>query len=234
MQKHFYTIVRWIAVLFLITCCSVAYSANNLKSCPPNNVIHSIVNNVRTTFTDYEALKKVEVPTIPFTAKQQLLNTIAVYDNCDKESKMKFIAEFPNTFKQYLDIFQHKYSSQFDHAVGTILELLGFIAEEYPKQCVNLLVSLSSEAKYDADAPGTLQYIFTNFFIKNPDLTILKIKRLNIPKQENIASFLADVESIRTYQEYQNILDILKNRNETKLYDIFVEAKENKIEELKP
>ena len=165
-------------------------------------------------------------------AKQQLLNIIAVYDYCDEKSKVKFIKEFPNTFQKFLDIFQQKNFSQLYLVSGTCIDVLEFIANEYPERCVDLLVSLSSEAKYEADAPGALQYTFTNFFIKNPDLTISKIKQLSLSKQKNIASFLADVETIKTYSEYQNILDILKNRNEIKLYKIFAEAKKKQISDL--
>lgn len=238
MQKHLFRIVYLIVAICSAIYCSNIYASDALRSCPPNEVTHHILNNVQKISTDYEDLKKVDVTKLSPNAKQQLLNTIAVYDRCDKESKMKFVAEFPNTFKKFLDIFQGddlqlQRFPQFYYAIGASFNVLGFIAEEYPDKSVDLLVSLSSEAKYDADAPWALHDIFIKFFIKHPDLTIPKIKQLNISKQKNIATFLADVEAIRTDQDYQSVLDILKNRNEKKLYNMFLEAKRIKIVELK-
>lgn len=232
MQKYFFIIVYLVNVLFLNICSPVIYAESIPKNCPPNHVIHGTANNFTEIFTQYEEIKKVDVMKLSPVAKQQLLNTIAVYDYCDEKSKMKFIAEFPNTFQKFLDVFQQKDFSQLYLVSGTCIDVLEFIADEHPERCVGLLVSLSSEAQYDVDAPSGLHDAFINFFIKNPDLTIAKIKQLDVSKQKNIASFLADVETIETYPEYKSILNILKTRNETQLYNMFVEAKKNKIQEL--
>jgi hypothetical protein len=111
------------------------------------------------------------------------------------------------------------------------LDLLKHLSSEYPDKTVYLLLGLSRDAKWDADAPNYLQDILTEYIINHFDLFITPFKNLSIREQKNIAVFLADVETIATYPEFKTILNLLKRHKETKLYEMFLNSKKERMKQ---
>jgi 5'-deoxynucleotidase YfbR-like HD superfamily hydrolase len=106
---------------------------------------------------------------------------------------------------------------------------LNDLVNEYPEKAVHLLLSLSKDAKYDADAPNYLQNTLTDFIINHYATFVEPFKKMQRQDQENISTFVADVESIATYQAFNLILDLFKKNKEIDFVQMFTKAKEERI-----
>ena len=58
-----------------------------------------------------------------------------------------------------------------------------------------------------------------------PDLFIKKLKNLTTAQQNNLITFLADVENHHAYPHYQQLIDILNQKKETALVTAFIDAR---------
>ena len=211
--------------------CSESYAEETLKNRYDDYLWHFVNSKeVRTTY--YRLLLETETTKLSDISKQQHRNTLDVYENPDDEKlKHKFISEFPRDFKTFLSIFHRNDFSELYRNSHIYLDLLKHLSSEYPDKVVYLLFGLSKDAKWDADAPSYLQDILTEYIIKHFDLFITPFKKLPIKEQKNISVFLADVETIATYPEFKTILNLLKKHNETKIYEMFLNSKKERMKQ---
>jgi hypothetical protein len=217
-----------IIFLFLILCNDI-YAQEQLKNRYDDYLWHFVNSKeVRTTY--YRLLLETDTKTLSDLSKRQHRNTLDVYENPDDEElKLKFITEFPKDFKTFLSIFHRNDLRELYDNSHIYLGLLKHLSDEYPDKVVYLLFGLSRDAKWDADATGDLQGILTEYIINHFELFITPFKKLPIREQKNISVFLADVETIATYPEFKTILNLLKKHNETKLYEMFLNSKKERM-----
>jgi hypothetical protein len=184
--------------------------------------------SVKTTY--YKLMLETKTDKLSEISLKQYKNALNVYKNPDdKKIKEKFLNEFPNDFDSFLSVFHQKDFSQLYENSFIYLDLLADLSKEYPEKTIHLLLNLSKNAKYDADATGNLQNILTHFIINNYYIFIKPFKKLPKLNQENIAAFIADVETIATYREYNSILEHLNKNREFALVEIFSRAKVERI-----
>ncbi len=217
-----------IIFLFLILCIDI-YAQEQLKNRYDDYLWH-FVNSKEVRTTHYRLLLDTDTKTLSDFSKRQHRNTLDVYEHPDDEKlKLKFINEFPKDFKTFLSIFHRNDFRELYANSHIYLDLLKHLSSEYPDKVVYLLLGLSRDAKWDADAPNYLQDILTEYIINHFGLFITPFKKLPIREQKNISVFLADVETIATYPEFKTILNLLKKHNETKLYEMFLNSKKERM-----
>src|SRR5262245_6644959 len=88
-----------------------------------------------------------------------------------------------------------------------------------------LLVGLSKDAHYEADAPSYLQHVTAAYAGQNTKTFAQLLKELPLQKQTQLITFLADVENFHGYTDYVDIIEHLKGLGEANLASQFAEAK---------
>ena len=211
--------------------CGEIYAQEKLKNRYDDYLWH-FVNSKEAKTTYYKLLLETETKNLSDISKQQHRNALGVYEDPDDEKrKHKFIDEFPKDFRTFLSIFRRNdFGALYDNS-HIYLDLLKHLSDEYPNKVIYLLLGLSRDAKWDADAPNYLQDILTEYIINHFDLFIAPFKKLPIKDQKNISVFLADVETIATFPEFRTILNLLKKHNEIKIYQMFLNSKKERMKQ---
>lgn len=88
-----------------------------------------------------------------------------------------------------------------------------------------LLVQLSKDAHYEADAPGDLQRVTAAYAAEYTKAFIDLWKRLPAGKQANLITFLADVENHDAYPEYEQIIAKARSLGQTAFAEKLVKAR---------
>ncbi len=84
------------------------------------------------------------------------------------------------------------------------------MAKTHEEEVGKLLVTLSKDAHYNADAPAYLQSATSLYRSEHTQTFLSLLKGLPAAKQANLIAFLADVENHDAYPQYQIIIDHLK------------------------
>jgi hypothetical protein len=142
--------------------------------------------------------------------------------------RTKFIKDFPKTFAHFSQVFNPANSKElYDGHV--FLEMFRVILKERPRETVGVLLGLSKDAKYDADAPGYLQRIMADFICNNYDVFIEAFRKLTNAEQKNVIAFVCDVENYAAYRLFDCIIKTLEMKANTVLLAWFLAAKEARI-----
>ena len=136
----------------------------------------------------------------------------------DRRAQMRYLRAFPKTYKEYLELFDLGQPLYDGHEYVNAISPL---AANYERTVGNILVNLSQDAHYDADAPSYLQQATSEYAAQHTKTFVSLLKRLPSMKEANLITFLADVENHRAYPEYQMIIDQLKTLGETALVNKF-------------
>jgi len=108
------------------------------------------------------------------------------------------------------------------------IQILGTLATAHELEVGRLLVQLSKDAHYEADAPSYLQHLTAAYGSKHPVTFATLLKELSPKDRSNLITFLADVEVHSSYPEYQNIVKELRARHQIELAKQFELARENR------
>lgn len=181
--------------------------------------------------TRYVLLAKTKTEGLSDISKQQHKNALAVYENPnDEKVKIQFIDEFPSNFETYISVFDRGDSGELYKNSYIYIDLLGDLANEYPQKVISLLLSLSKNAMYlGTDATGYLHIAMAGCAANHFDVFLKTIKKMPIQEQKNVSAFIADVENFDAYPEFATILRLLKTHKETKLYQMFLNSKKERI-----
>ena|SRR2546422_5243893 len=132
----------------------------------------------------------------------------------DPTAQRRYLEAFPHTYKEYLQLFdlgQPLYDGH-DYVEG-----ISSLAKNHELAVGKLLVNLSKDAHYDADAPSYLQQATCVYGSRYTRTFLALLKELAPIKQANLITFLADVENHRAYPEYEVIIDHSKALGEAAL-----------------
>jgi len=141
------------------------------------------------------------------TAKaQQLRHALSQLqrDPNNRGFQREYIRVFPHDYKVFLELFD------LDHPLydgADFIAVLSSLDKTFDTEVGNLLIELSKDAHYEADAPGYLQNATAVFASQHTETFLSSLKRLPADKQGHLVGFLADVENFRSYPEYQLIID---------------------------
>jgi hypothetical protein len=135
-----------------------------------------------------------------------------------RTAQMRYLEAFPKTYKEYLQFFDLGQPLADGHEY---VDAISPLAENYELPVGTILVNLSQDAHYDADAPAYLQNATAEYAAHHTKTFVSLLKRLPSANEANLITFLADVENHSAYPQYQLIVDHLKALGETALADKF-------------
>jgi hypothetical protein len=151
-------------------------------------------------------------------------------------AQRKYVKQFPSDYQTFAKVFDppdfgYLYRSCFDY-----IDVFHTISNNFPHEVCKKLVSLSKDGElylkqsaFIADAPALLQQTTIQVGVNHPDQFLDVVHQLSGNQKKDLATFLADVESFSAYSEYQSLLDTLSNRRESRLLELFLEAKQARM-----
>jgi len=140
----------------------------------------------------------------------------------DRTVQTRYLEAFPATYKEYLQLFDLDQPLYDGHEY---VEAMSSLANNHELAVGRLLVNLSKDAHYEADAPSYLQHATCRFAGEHTKTFLSLLKRLPPVKQANLITFLADVENHSAYPEYQVVIDRSKALGEVGLVHKFESAR---------
>lgn len=148
----------------------------------------------------------------------------------DPMTQEHYLQTFPHDYKTFLDLFDldHElYDGGYDY-----IDVLPSLARNHDTKVGKLLVGLSKDAHYEADAPSYLQHTTAAYGSQHTKSFAKLLKQLPTVKQDHLITFLADVENHHGYPEYESIIDHLKGLEEQDLANKFEEARRKREQQL--
>ena len=187
-------------------------------------------NNVQVRISYYDVLTAIDRNSLGDDSKILLNDILAILNSPEDELlRSKYINDFPKTFAEFCRIFDPSNFKELYDGSYVFLEMFDDILKERPRDTVGVLLGLSVNATYDADAPGNLQHILASFICNNYDSFISPFGKLARSGQQNIITFVCDVENFSAYAEFDCIIRVLKEKGNTELEKRFLAAKEERI-----
>ncbi len=144
----------------------------------------------------------------------------------DVPTQEHYIHLFPHTYKEFLQLFDVGQPLYDGH---DYIEALCSLAKGHQHQVGELLVHLSKDAHYDADAPSYLQQATAEYGSRYTQHFVRLLKALPPSERDSLIGFLADIENHAQYPEYQKIIDNLNAGGETALAHQFEVARSESI-----
>jgi hypothetical protein len=140
----------------------------------------------------------------------------------------RYLAVFPHDYKSFLDLFVNHEFPDVGHEYIAVLPTL---AKSHEREVGKLLVRLSEDAHYEADAPGDLRQAMATYGSQHTQMLVRFLKSLPRGKQAQLIAFLADVENPAAYPEYQSIIDHLNVLGDNDVANKFEIAREKRSKE---
>ncbi len=140
----------------------------------------------------------------------------------DPQVQEAYLRAFPGDYKSFLELFDFRRELYDGH---DFIVVLPWLAKDHEAQVGKLLVQLSKDAHYEADAPSSLQDATAEYGSQHTKAFGELLKLLPPDKQDQLITFLADVESHSSYKEYQVIVDHLRALGDGALADKFERAR---------
>lgn len=192
--------------------------------------VNTFRNNVQVSQSYYDVLAEIDRDSLCNASKMLLDDILAILNSPEDEFlRGKYINDFPKTFAEFCRIFHPSDFKELYDGSYVFLEMFDDILKERPQDTVGVLLGLSVNATYDADAPGQLQRILANFICNNCDFFIGPFSKLARSGQQNIITFVCDVENFSAYTKFDCIVRVLKEKGNTDLAKRFLAAKEERI-----
>lgn len=192
--------------------------------------VRTFRNNVQVRISYYDVLTEIDRDSLSNASKMLLDDILAILNSPEDESlRSRFLKDFPKTFSEFRQIFNPSNFKELYDGSYVFLKMFDDILKERPQDTVEVLLGLSVNATYDADAPGKLQHILANFICNNYDFFISPFSKLASSSQQNIVTFVCDVEDYSAYAEFDCIVRVLKEKGNAELEKRFLAAKKERI-----
>lgn len=140
----------------------------------------------------------------------------------DAAAQAQYLKVFPKDFKTFLALFDTGHELYDGHEYILILPDL---AKHHEFVLGQLLVGLSQDAEYEADAPSYLQSVTTDYATAHTRVFLKLVRTLPPKKRDHLITFLADMEAIAGYPAYQSIIDHLRGLGDNALAKEFEAAR---------
>ncbi len=143
----------------------------------------------------------------------------------DPEVQERYLDAFPHDYKAFLSLFDlgRELSDGHDY-----IRILPSLAKHHELEVGQLLVQLSKDAHYEADAPSYLQRATAQYANRHTESFVKLVHQLSPRKRSRLVTFLADVENHGAYPEYQGIIDHLNALGQKHLAKEFEAAREKR------
>ena len=136
--------------------------------------------------------------------------------------QQRYLDAFPRDYKSFLQLFDigQELTDGYD-----FISILPSLAKEHDAEVGALLVGLSKDAQWEADAPSYLQMATATYGGQHTATLVSIVEKLSSSERGNLITFLADVENHSSYKEYQQVIDNLKALGQDKLAKEFETAR---------
>ena len=177
----------------------------------------------------------VACASVPPTSAELEVLRIQIEATPTPEAEARYLALFPKTFAEFTKTFAHTftpeglYYQELEKTSWQHLELLEQLAVKYPRAVLDIWLSVSANAHYDADAVSQLQHQLAEYAAKDTKTFATEIMTKSDAQRRNIITFLADVENHSAYEDYATILNNLEKLGQTKLRRLFLDAKAKRM-----
>lgn len=141
----------------------------------------------------------------------------------DLKLQQTYLDSFPHTYAEFLKLFDLDQPLYDGH---DYIEILRALSQKHEREVGRLLISLSKDAKYEADAPSYLQDVTTGYGGEHPAVFLALLKELSPAERRKLISFLADVEVHGP--DYRKIISELEASHETELANEFKIAQQKR------
>lgn len=140
----------------------------------------------------------------------------------DTALQERYLKAFPQNYEDFLALFEPDREL---HDGREFIEILPSLAARNDADVGRLLINLSKEAHWSADAPSYLQHATATYGGQHTRTFAKLINRLPSKERSNLIFFLADVENHGGYPEYQAIISRLATLDESRLAGEFEVAR---------
>jgi len=140
----------------------------------------------------------------------------------DRAAQTRYLKAFPHDYRGFLALFgaggylADGYQCDYIFALTTL-------QAHHSTEVGRLLVQLSKDAEYQADAPSCLQHVLAGYGSRYTKSFAGFLKELSAKERDQLITFLADSDA-DPVPEYQRIIRNLKQLNEAELAKKFQQA----------
>ena len=143
-----------------------------------------------------------------------------------------YLAIFLNTEKDFKEIFDPDDFSELYHDSGQYILILSEAPENLKQEIIKLIFNITKTgAPGCCDAWSALYMVTENYALNDTNYFITLLKPLKPKERRNVIKFMADKEAIKFSKSYQEIINILKAKNENELAIEFEKARKQRISE---
>lgn len=146
----------------------------------------------------------------------------------DKSIQIQYLQKFPKDITTFERFFNPSDFSELYDGADYIFALHD-LANDHPVLVGKILVGLSKNAHYEADALSYLQSVTAGYASTYTTAFVRQLKGHSKKEVTNLINYLADVENFTAYSEYPLIIENLRKLGETKLAQQFVDAKNERM-----
>jgi hypothetical protein len=156
-----------------------------------------------------------------------------VEKNPTETNMCAYLNAFPSSFKKFKfifygqkDVFDELYEKHEKH-----LNLLWKLSKKYPNKVLEIWLSIAKDVDGHgyADAIGILQLQLARYGSKNTKIFSEALNKKNKKDLFGIIRFIADMENHHQYHDYIKLLEKLKKLNFIDLYNMFYEARKERM-----
>ncbi len=186
-------------------------------------------SELKTLFLEAKA-QRMTFRRSPTSAEMERLR-IQIETNPAPEAEIRYLALFPKTFVEFKKTFSNYtppdvelYKTQNEH-----LRLLEKLAAKHPRAVLEIWLSVSANATYDADAVSFFRSQLLEYAAKETKTFAAAIMAKPEAQRRNIVTFLADRENFDGSPDYATILSNLEKLEQSKLRRLFLDAKAKRM-----
>ncbi|MGC2696733.1 MAG: hypothetical protein WA738_13185 [Candidatus Angelobacter sp.] len=140
----------------------------------------------------------------------------------DQVAQRRYLQVFPHDYRRFLALFGAGGSLADGYQCDYIFALSP-LQVGHSSEVGRLLVQLTKDAEYQADAPSCLQNVTATYASSYTKAFAGFLHALSVKECEQVITFLSDA-NVWTHPEYQRIIKNLKRLNESELVKQFQEA----------
>jgi hypothetical protein len=142
----------------------------------------------------------------------------------DPTVQEQYLQAFPQDYKSFLRLFDYPNGELYDGS-EFILDVWSSLAKNHETEVGRLLVQLSKDARYDADAPNYLKHETVIYGGQHTKTFAALLQQLAPAERAKLITFLADAENFAAWPEFQRLVDSLNSVGQEGLAQQFEAAR---------
>jgi hypothetical protein len=163
------------------------------------------------------------------TEGRTLTNALAELQKnpADPAVQAQYLKAFPHDYKTFLALFEPDRELYDGHEFILVLPSL---AKNHETEVGHLLVQLSKNAQWNADAPNHLEQATIVYGDEHTQTFAALLQQLSATERSTLITFLAHAQNYAVYPEYQTLIDHLRDIGRGDLAREFEVARERRLQ----